>query len=452
MFNKVTAGIYAALGHLFFALIILSMAMPLFFVGLNDEYFVLYLSLIIVITFPVLDYFYVFLERVVLIQPDKIISPEKIDLVLESQTPSRLVNDGFEQILSAFSVRSGKIIIYNKGSDSYDIYEQNGIKKRVVQNALIDRDNPLFRNFIHQNAIVYRKRLNPEIGYEKKVIEEMTRLGGEIAIPIFYYERFLGVLVLGERRMRYSADDISLLSTFASKIGILFVNSFLWKESLSKSDIKREYEMGLKVQRSFNSPCNTRIGNVEYSVYVKEGEETRYFHCIFSTENGIHISAYEQTGSYQGAFVFSPILIPVSQTYARMGYSPGDVVEKTEWVIAEKTLVEGSFPIIHIAIDQSFKWSRKGFPSVFRYDAEQEEATFLNDTESDAGVPCMGGMVFIVFDESFVKTMGHHYEAIVSILESYAGAPLSAIRTLLSEKIIEHGGNPDFFLMLRILQ
>ena len=116
-----------------------SVAIPLFFIGFNNEYFILYLTLVCIVMLPVLDYYYSFIRRIGNIQSDKIMSLEKIDLVLAAQTTSQLVNAGIEQILSAFCVRSGKLIIYNKNSDSYDIYEQNGIKKKVIHNAPIDR-------------------------------------------------------------------------------------------------------------------------------------------------------------------------------------------------------------------------------------------------------------------------------------------------------------------------
>ncbi|MGL4369428.1 MAG: hypothetical protein ACRCUT_07135, partial [Spirochaetota bacterium] len=103
MWNKLLFRSYFLAGHILFVIIIITIALPLYNIALNDEYFILYFTLICIAFFPVLDYCYSFVERLIYDQTEKIISPEKIDSVLQAQNPGDMINAGFVQILNTFS-------------------------------------------------------------------------------------------------------------------------------------------------------------------------------------------------------------------------------------------------------------------------------------------------------------------------------------------------------------
>jgi hypothetical protein len=370
--------------------------------------------------------------------------------VLEAQTTSSLLDAGFGQILASFSVKSGKIIIYNPDADSYDIYVQSGLKRKMIRNAQIDRDSPLIRRFHENNAIIYRKRLSLELEQDRKLNDELIRLGGEIAVAIFYYNRFLGVLILGDRMMRYSADEIALLSSFASKIGILFLNSFLWKESLAKGDIKREYEMGLKVQRSFNSEHFGKVGRLEYAMVLKDGMEPFFFHSVYQADGKSCVSVYRQNGAQPGALVFSPLLIPLTQTFARFGYSPSETVGRTNRVVSAKKLLEGTFPVMQMVFDSGLRWKRDGFSSPLLFDPLSPDTRFVQDRDGTGETEFKPGSIVLFFDASFMRTIGTHYEEILFILKTNHAEPIKEIVSLLTEKLSASYTSPDFFCVLRV--
>lgn len=449
MQSKLLIRMYYLSGHLLFALLIGAICIPLYYTGLDGGYFIMYMTFVCLASFPLLNYYYSFIDRRSRVHADKIISPERIKLVLEAETTSRLLDAGFDQILAAFSVRSGKIIIYNPDSDSYVIYEQNGARKKTIRDVQFDRDSPLIRHFSSQNAVVYRKRLSPENDGEKKLYDEMLRLGGEMAVPIFYYERFIGVLLLGERRIRYSLDEIALLCSFASKIGILFLNSYLWRASLAKGDVKREYEMGFKVQHSFNSSPSGKVGELEYAVVLKPGMEPFFFYSFYPADRRSCVCIYRQNSTQQGALVFYPLLIPLTQTYSRFGYSPAETVAHAVRLIDDKKLLEGSFPMIHLSANGEVSWFRSGFSAPLLFDPASSDTCFVRDEGGEGETSCPKGSFLLIFDTPYMKKIGMHYEEILFVLKTNQDAPVRTIAAMISEKLADSGEVPDFFCVLR---
>jgi len=448
MWNKLVVNGYYIAGHILLVMFLLAVAMPLYFVGLNDEYFILYFTVICAVVFPVLDYYYSFVERFVFDQAENVISPEKIDFVLEAQTPGDIINNGFEQILNTFSIRSGKIIIYNRRSDGYTIYEQNGLKKRIVKDAPIERNNPLLKCFTGHDRIIYRKKLNSAVEFEKKISEEMKRLNAETAVPVFYFESFIGILLLGERSLKFSADEVDLLNSFASKISIVFTNSFLWEESLSKGDIKREYDLGLKVQKNFIPSAHGQCANIEYFFHSRKSNGTKYYYDIFDNDGDIRITLFSPLDAATGAFVFSPLLIPLVQSYVRFGYAPAETVARARNILSKKGLINSAVPLFHGSLRDDFSWHRMMFSAPLCYKAEN--AVFASDNGKDGSVKIEKGDIYLLFDENFMKLAPVYYEDILLILQNSRGKSLPEIGSMINAKM-KNESEPilDFICILR---
>ena len=138
-------------------------------------------------------------------------------------------------------------------------------------------------------------------------------------------------------------------------------------------------------RNGFNAEPSGLVGNLEYTILVKATKQAQFYYSAYPSRGEACITAYCQTSSQPGAFVFSPLLIPLMQTFSRFGYHPSETIERTMRIVSEKTLIEGNFPILQISSGKMIRWARKGFSSPLVFDPSTDVPRFFRDNAGQGG-------------------------------------------------------------------
>ena len=136
-------------------------------------------------------------------------------------------------------------------------------------------------------------------------------------MPIYYHRMFLGLIVTGGQRRRFSPGEIRLLKIFASKIAILSVNRFFLDEIVRKRELEKEYELAARVQKKFLPPAGGVMGRFELRVYHETASLMIRNFTIFSKtmpEDDIRVSAYRIKGNIAGTSILMPGVQSVLQS------------------------------------------------------------------------------------------------------------------------------------------
>jgi len=340
--NRFHHKIYPLFGHMVFTSGIFLMVFSIHLMGVTGLYFILFASLLVLTGLPLLNIFY---SRDDLFRRDQetvYISPEKIDLIFRAETLDQLVSETFEKMLSLFSVSRGIIVIFNIHTQNYEVYRRSKGSGGVVTDSGITRDSSLLKYFSQNRKTVIRKQLDPRQGYDSRIINELETFGAEVAAPIIYGEQILGMLLLAGRAEKFSARDLEIIRSFASKIGIVYMNGFLWKEIVRKKDIEKEFDLGRKMQNNFNPPESGILGGYEFHISLHRGHGTFRQYCDFYSEYGdLAVTLFANDDMTPGSFVFLPSIIPLTQFYFRTGSSPTEVIRKVTDVISRRGIAEG---------------------------------------------------------------------------------------------------------------
>ncbi|TAL36418.1 MAG: hypothetical protein EPN93_08310 [Spirochaetes bacterium] len=313
---------------------------------------------------------------------DLIISPirysdlyiQTVDSILSLESYDEVLRETFDQILNLIKVKSGLLIFYYQDKDEFNIFYQRDRRKRTIRKARIMSDNILFKVIGGPDDIIIKGKLNPSIHFENTIITELENIGGEIVVPIYYHEMFLGLIITGERRRWLSDNEIRLLKIFASKIAILSVNAFLFNEMVKKKQLEKEYELAGRVQKKFLPHDTLSAGRVSIAVFHEPGSLIiREYYDVFQNElleDDVRVSAYRIRGNITGTSIIMPGVQAVVQSFARMGFPPARVLSRLNRTARERGLQREELAIIHGSVHQGGEFNfindRYAPPLVFR--------------------------------------------------------------------------------------
>jgi hypothetical protein len=391
-------------GHVLFAAMTALIAFPVYYAGVKGLYFIVFFGMLFLIGIPILNFLYIRSDRVGIIGEEDTLSPEKIDSIFQVSSLDVIVNSTFERLRSLFDADSGMMVVYNIQSRFYEIYEQTARGRRVVKDAIIGSENPLMRALSEHNIVVLKKRLDSHIAYDARIIDVMNDFGMVIAAPIIYNDRFLGTLMLGGRTENFSDNEIDIIRSFASKIGVVYMNGFLWQEAVQRKDVEKEYELGRRTQNNFLPPLSGIMGGYEFVFSLPEQRGTaRHYFDLYSEFGELMISVYTSFDVMSGSFVFLPSLIPLMQTYFRRNLLPEEIVRNAVAVSGERG-ISNEPPAVYSArlTNARASWAGSGIATLV-YNTSTEEAFFGEKN-------CMGraaldkNMLFIVLDEEVLNS------------------------------------------------
>ncbi|HNX58432.1 MAG TPA: GAF domain-containing protein, partial [Spirochaetota bacterium] len=441
-------------GHIAFIGIVSLLLIPVYYLGFSNSYFMLFGCVIVIVSLPILNMLYGLINRYLIDDMKMFLSPEKIDDVFQAQSVEVLMNTVFERMLSLLASRSGCILIHNMNGNSFDLYEQTRIRKKVSKNIPVDFNDPLLRALAENDEVIVKRKLNPKRGYDARLYDEFVRYDAEIASPIYYHDQFIGAFMLGGRSSRYTSQEIEIVHSFALKIGILFMNSFFWKESLEKKDIEREYELGKKVQENFYPPMKGTMGGYEYALSFKKSHGTFRQYCDLYTEYGyLSLSLFVNADPTPGSFVFLPSVIPLLHIFFRRDLDPSESVVRTMSTVVERGITDEPLRLANFRFrGKDIQWARTGYGYPLLFNLATEEAYFANDDGFAGECQMHRGLLFIVFDEQIHNSMNMLLETIVKELKLHKLESLQSIAEQIASAITAITGKSHLVGVFRVMR
>lgn len=399
-------------------------------------YFIVFFMFFVLAFLPLLTYLQ---EKV-----DSIISPigygelyiQAVDSILNIESFDEMLKGTFDRILDLMSIPAGLLIFYYHDRDEFSIFYQKNKVKKVIRKARIESDNILLRVINGPDDIIIRSRLSASINFEKNIMEEMDKLSGEIVVPVYYHDMFLGLIVMGGRKRKFSNREIRLIKVFASKIAIQSINSFFFNEILKKKELEKEYELASRVQKKFLPDADIQVGRIVVRTHHETASlMTREFYDIFindAVEDDVRVSAYRIRGTIAGTSIQMPGIQALLQSFARLGLSPSRSVSRLK-SITEKNLLEGRLSLFHSSFRQSghVSYCSEGYPPplVFKKSLKLLHPLKIKGKGKPESLKLEPGDILIVSCEPYFAEITENIARFTEILTGHDPAPLGRIRS-----------------------
>lgn len=332
--------------NIFFLSILLIMGWMLHTVQIEGDLLVVFIVFFIVTIFPLYTYYIErFYKKIIPLKYEDLYI-QTVDMFLSLQSFDDIIKVIFDKVLQYISVKSGLLIFYSHDTDDYTMYYQKQQRQKVIRKAHIDKNNIIFKVIQSGDDVLIKSKMDPSLHFQRSIMFEMEKLGGEIIIPIYYHDIFLGLMIIGEMKRRISKRDILMLKALASKIAIVTVNGFFMQELIKSKEIEKEYELAHKVLKQFMPPDKGVIQKTQY-VMIKNESDISYYLNIYNLDLW---TSYIVLCPLKANISLLSLLIPaisvLIQSYSRLGFLPDRIIKKINYVLTEKELIEENLPIM----------------------------------------------------------------------------------------------------------
>ncbi|MGQ9843587.1 MAG: hypothetical protein ACUVRK_08475 [Spirochaetota bacterium] len=322
------------------------MGWMLYSVQIEGDLRVVFIVFFIVTIFPLYTYYIErFYKKIIPLKYEDLYL-QTVDMFLSLQSFDDIIKVIFDKVLQYISVKSGLLIFYSHDTDDYTIYYQKQQRQKVIRKAHIDKNNIIFKIIQSGDDVLIKSKMDPSLHFQRSIMFEMEKLGGEIIIPIYYHDIFLGLMIIGETKKRISKRDILMLKALASKIAIVTVNGFFMHELIKSKEIEKEYELAHKVLKQFMPPDKGFIQKTQY-IMIKNESDISYYLNIYNLDLW---TSYIVLCPLKANISLLSLLIPaisvLIQSYSRMGFLPDRIIKKINDVLMEKELIEENLPVL----------------------------------------------------------------------------------------------------------
>jgi hypothetical protein len=338
--------------------------------GAGGTYLVIFFAILFISLLPLVNYFHGVIESKISPSSYDDLFAKTVSSIMNITEFNEFLKKTFDRTLDLFKAGSGLLVFYYPESDEYNIFYTRGNRRKLIRNARVEKDNPIFSALSGADSILVRSKLDPEDPKDLKIIAEMEKYRGEIVVQIFFQEIFLGLIMVGGRKKRFTAGETGLLKLFASKIATLSINSFFFHELLRKKELEKEFELARKIHYRFLPDAEVNLGPIAIRVQHKTNSlMSREFFDIYHGGRELRLSAYHLASDITGTSIYMPGIQALLQCYAKLGYSPSSTIRKLNDLFREKDLLDDEIAILNASLESSgrFTFSNSGYQQPFLF-------------------------------------------------------------------------------------
>ncbi|MDA3901047.1 MAG: hypothetical protein PF637_11080 [Spirochaetes bacterium] len=310
---------------------------------IRSEYFILFIIILCVVLFPLIDYFK---KNTPLLQRKKERTElylDTIDSIIQLDSIDDLLSLQFNKLLSTISLSEGRMIFYDREKDEYTLYLKTLKPDSFSAIEKLDYNNILLEILDTPQDIIIKNRIGDALHFERRLLSEMTRLNTEIIVPMFFSDIMTGALLLGKRETPYSSDDLAALKIFASKVASLSMNAAFWKEMTRKIELEKDRKTELRVQRSFLPMANRIMPHAQAVIYfLMSSVLFDRFYNLFRYADSIYFISYTIIRDNRSTMIFLPSLAVLFETFIKSGMNIEQSIYEARQILIDKGMFETS--------------------------------------------------------------------------------------------------------------
>ena len=213
---------------------------------------------------------------------------------------------------------SRRAALFLREGDCFKVYRAFG----DVKSDFLDED--LAREIVEQGSPVV---------FEEGVDSIFPGCVAFVALPIKGNNETIGVLAAADRETRdggigaFEANDLRLLSSFASQVSIAIENARLHQEALKKQAMERELELAATIQRDILPKSIPRLEKIDIATLSRPARQVGGdYHAFFERDDGLTMIVADVAGKSMPAALLVSALHAAVQLLFAEGRELGEIV------------------------------------------------------------------------------------------------------------------------------
>jgi sigma-B regulation protein RsbU (phosphoserine phosphatase) len=343
---------------------------------------------------------------------------------------------------------------------------QHRFSLRFKENIHIKHDVPLGKGIVGYAAHHKEAVLVPDVSKDPRYIALNPETRSELAVPLIYKDKVIGVLDLEHTRRGFFTDDHKrTVTTLAAQVAIAIENAQLYEQIAQQEQrLERDLAMARELQSRLLPPTLPRLANLDVAAkFVPAraiGGDLYDFMNYSLSRTAIVVG--DVSGKGAPAAIYAALVSGILRSHAPIEPSPAEMLAAVNFSLGERH-IDGQFVSLIYAVwddaSRNLRVANSGLPRpVYCHDGKTEiiEATGLplglfDDAEYDefAFNPKLGEM-FVFFSDGILDAQnkarelfgrGRLEQVIAANCDSSADAVVNAI----FQAVAEHAGSEEAF-------
>jgi sigma-B regulation protein RsbU (phosphoserine phosphatase) len=343
---------------------------------------------------------------------------------------------------------------------------QHRFSLRFNENVQVKQEIPLGRGLVGQAAETMKAILVPDVSKDPRYIEANPETRSELAVPLIYKEKVIGVLDLEHtRRGFFTEDHRRTMTTLAAQVAIAIENARLYEQiAQQERRLERDLALARELQMRLLPQALPQLQNLELAAKFTParaiGGDLYDFIPYSLSRLGIVIG--DVSGKGAPAAIYAALVSGILRSHAPIEPGPAEMLSAVNLSLAERRIEAQFVSLIYAVWDdehRTLQVANSGLPRpVLVHDGKNSivEATGLplglfDDANYDEfRFKMKPGDMFVFFSDGILDARNRQGELfgrgrVEKIIEECAGRSADCVVDRLFKAVAEHSAGVDAF-------
>ena len=343
---------------------------------------------------------------------------------------------------------------------------QHRFSLRFQENIQLKHEIPLGRGLVGYAAEHKQAVLVPDVSKDPRYIKLNPETRSELAVPLIYQDKVIGVLDLEHTRRGFFTDDHKrTVTTLAAQVAIAIENAQLYEQiALQEKRLERDLAMARELQFRLLPPSLPKLANLDIAAKFVPARAIGgdLYDFVNYSLSRTAIVVGDVSGKGAPAAIYAALVSGILRSHAPMEPSPAEMMSAVNFSLGERR-IEGQFVSLIYAVwddeNRSLRVANSGLPRpVYCHDGKVQviEATGLplglfDDAEYDElSFRAKPGDTFVFFSDGILDATNEAGELfgrgrLEQIVTSDPTASPEAMVKAIFRAVAEHAAGLDAF-------
>lgn len=343
---------------------------------------------------------------------------------------------------------------------------QHRFSLRFQENIHIKHDIAVGQGVVGYAAQHKQAVLVPDVNKDARYIALNPETRSELAVPLIYKGKVIGVLDLEHTRRGFFTDDHKrTVTTLAAQVAIAIENAQLYEQIAQQEQrLERDLAMARELQFRLLPPTLPKIANLDVAArFVPAraiGGDLYDFMGYSLSRTAIVVG--DVSGKGAPAAIYAALVSGILRSHAPIEPAPAEMLSAVNFSLGERR-IEGQFVSLIYAVwddeKRNLRVANSGLPRpVYCHDRKTEiiEATGLplglfDDADYDEfSFAAKPGDMFVFFSDGILDAQNKAHElfgrgGLEKVIAASLDLPAEEVVNAIFTAVAEHAGNEDAF-------
>jgi sigma-B regulation protein RsbU (phosphoserine phosphatase) len=246
---------------------------------------------------------------------------------------------------------------------------QHRFSLRFQENIQLKHDIPIGKGIVGAAVEQQRAILVADVKKDPRYIETNPETRSELAVPLIYNDKVIGVLDLEHTKRNFFTEDHQrTMTTLAAQIAIAIENARLYEQiARQESRLERDLVMARELQMRLLPPARPKLANLEIAAKFVPARTIGgdLYDFLNYSQDRLGLVIGDVSGKGAPAAIYAALVSGILRSHAAMEPSPSEMLAAVNYSLAERRIDAQFVSLIYCVWDEnnrSLQVANSGLP------------------------------------------------------------------------------------------